>query len=71
MALVLVAFVVVVTEFASNIAAASGIMPVVGALVLALGADPIPMGAREFDKFIGQQAQRFVELAKQANIKAE
>ena len=36
-----------------------------------LGADPIPMGAREFDKFIGQQAQRFVELAKQANIKAE
>ena len=40
-ALVLVAFVVVVTEFASNIAAASGIMPVVGALVLALGADPI------------------------------
>lgn len=40
-ALVLVAFVVLVTEFASNIAAASGIMPVVGALVVALGADPI------------------------------
>lgn len=40
-ALVLVGFVVVVTEFASNIAAASGIMPVVGALVAALGADPI------------------------------
>lgn len=40
-ALVLVAFVVLVTEFASNIAAASGIMPVVGALVAALGADPI------------------------------
>ncbi|WP_374526766.1 SLC13 family permease [Novosphingobium sp.] len=40
-AVVLVAFVVVVTEFASNIAAASGIMPVVGALVVALGADPI------------------------------
>ena len=36
-----------------------------------LGADPIPMGAREFDKFIAQQAQRFVEVAKQANIKAE
>jgi tripartite-type tricarboxylate transporter receptor subunit TctC len=36
-----------------------------------LGADPIPMGAREFDKFIAQQAQRFVDLAKQANIKAE
>ena len=40
-ALVLVGFVVLVTEFASNIAAASGIMPVVGALVAALGADPI------------------------------
>jgi sodium-dependent dicarboxylate transporter 2/3/5 len=40
-ALVLVAFVVLVTEFASNVAAASGIMPVVAALVVALGADPI------------------------------
>ena len=40
-ALVLVGFVVVVTEFASNVAAASGIMPVVAALVVALGADPI------------------------------
>ena len=40
-ALVLVGFVVLVTEFASNVAAASGIMPVVGALVVALGADPI------------------------------
>jgi solute carrier family 13 (sodium-dependent dicarboxylate transporter), member 2/3/5 len=40
-ALVLVAFVVVVTEFASNVAAASGIMPVVAALVAALGADPM------------------------------
>jgi sodium-dependent dicarboxylate transporter 2/3/5 len=40
-ALVLVAFVVIVTEFASNVAAASGIMPVVAALVVALGADPI------------------------------
>jgi sodium-dependent dicarboxylate transporter 2/3/5 len=40
-ALVLVAFVIVVTEFASNVAAASGIMPVVAALVAALGADPI------------------------------
>ncbi len=40
-ALVLVAFVIIVTEFASNIAAASGIMPVVAALVGALGADPI------------------------------
>ncbi|MFN3552527.1 MAG: SLC13 family permease [Novosphingobium meiothermophilum] len=40
-ALVLVAFVILVTEFASNIAAASGIMPVVAALVGALGADPV------------------------------
>lgn len=40
-ALVLVAFVIIVTEFASNVAAASGIMPVVAALVVALGADPI------------------------------
>ncbi len=40
-ALVLVGFVIIVTEFASNIAAASGVMPVVGALVLALGADPM------------------------------
>jgi sodium-dependent dicarboxylate transporter 2/3/5 len=40
-ALILVAFVIVVTEFASNIATASGIMPVVAALVAALGADPI------------------------------
>jgi sodium-dependent dicarboxylate transporter 2/3/5 len=40
-ALVLVAFVIIVTEFASNVAAASGIMPVVAALVVALEADPI------------------------------
>lgn len=40
-ALVLVAFVVLVTEFASNVATASAIMPVVAALVAALGADPI------------------------------
>lgn len=40
-ALVVVGFVIVVTEFASNMAAASGIMPVVAALVVALGADPI------------------------------
>ncbi len=38
---IVVAFVVLVTEFASNIAAASAIMPVVAALVMALGADPI------------------------------
>ncbi len=40
-ALVVVGFVVLVTEFASNVAAASGIMPVVAALIVALGADPI------------------------------
>lgn len=40
-ALVLVAFVILVTEFASNIAAASAIMPVVATLVAVLGADPI------------------------------
>ncbi|HEY0625702.1 MAG TPA: DASS family sodium-coupled anion symporter [Allosphingosinicella sp.] len=40
-ALVLVGIVVVITEFASNVAAASGIIPVVGALVLATGVDPI------------------------------
>jgi len=40
-ALVLVAAIIVITEFASNIAVASGIMPVVAALVAAMGADPI------------------------------
>ncbi|HEX7753048.1 MAG TPA: DASS family sodium-coupled anion symporter [Novosphingobium sp.] len=40
-ALALVGFVIVVTEFASNVATASAIMPVVAALVAALGADPI------------------------------
>ena len=39
-ALVLVAMVIVITEFASNVATASGIMPVVAALVAALHADP-------------------------------
>jgi solute carrier family 13 (sodium-dependent dicarboxylate transporter), member 2/3/5 len=39
-ALALVALVVVVTEFASNVATASGVMPVVGGLILATGADP-------------------------------
>ena len=40
-ALVLVAIVILITEFASNIATASGILPVVAALVVALHADPI------------------------------
>lgn len=39
-ALVLVALVVLITEFASNVATASGVMPVVGGLILATGADP-------------------------------
>jgi solute carrier family 13 (sodium-dependent dicarboxylate transporter), member 2/3/5 len=40
-ALVLVAVVIAITEFASNIAVASGILPVVAALTGALHADPI------------------------------
>jgi sodium-dependent dicarboxylate transporter 2/3/5 len=39
-ALALVALVILVTEFASNVATASGIMPVVGGLIVATGADP-------------------------------
>ncbi|MBO6766923.1 MAG: SLC13/DASS family transporter [Erythrobacter sp.] len=40
-ALAVVAMVVLITEFASNVATASGIIPVVAALVVALGVDPI------------------------------
>jgi sodium-dependent dicarboxylate transporter 2/3/5 len=40
-ALAIVALVVLVTEFASNVATASAIIPVVASLVVALGADPI------------------------------
>jgi sodium-dependent dicarboxylate transporter 2/3/5 len=40
-ALAVTALVVVVTEFASNVATASAIVPVVAALVVALGADPV------------------------------
>jgi len=40
-ALALVALVIVITEFASNVATASGIVPIVASLVVALGADPI------------------------------
>ncbi|CAM4222462.1 C4-dicarboxylate ABC transporter [Novosphingobium lubricantis] len=40
-ALVLVGFVIMVTEFASNIAAASGVMPVIAALVGVVGGDPL------------------------------
>jgi sodium-dependent dicarboxylate transporter 2/3/5 len=40
-ALALVALVVLVTEFASNVATASGIMPVVASLAVALGGDPM------------------------------
>ncbi|MXO58186.1 DASS family sodium-coupled anion symporter [Altererythrobacter salegens] len=41
MAVLVVAFVILVTEFASNIATASGIMPVVAALAPSLHADPL------------------------------
>lgn len=40
-ALAVVALVIVVTEFASNVATATGIVPVVAALVVALGTDPV------------------------------
>ena len=40
-AIALVAMVVLVTEFASNVATASGIMPVVASLAAALGSDPL------------------------------
>ncbi len=40
-ALAIVAMIIVITEFASNVATASGIIPVVAALVVSLGADPI------------------------------
>lgn len=40
-AIALVAMVVLVTEFASNVATASGIMPVVASLAAALGGDPL------------------------------
>ncbi len=40
-ALTLVALIILITEFASNVAAASGIMPVVAALIGATGIDPI------------------------------
>ena len=40
-ALVLVALVVLITEFASNVAAASAVIPVVAGVIAATGADPI------------------------------
>lgn len=40
-ALALTALVVLITEFASNVATASGVMPVVAALIVATGADPM------------------------------
>ncbi len=39
-ALVLCAMVIVITEFASNVATASGVIPVVGGLIAATGGDP-------------------------------
>jgi len=38
---VVVAIIILITEFASNVAAASGIMPVIGGLILATGVDPL------------------------------
>jgi sodium-dependent dicarboxylate transporter 2/3/5 len=40
-ALAVVALVILITEFASNVATASGIMPVMASLTVALGADPL------------------------------
>ncbi|HEU4705316.1 MAG TPA: anion permease, partial [Sphingomicrobium sp.] len=40
-AVVLVAIVILITEFASNVAAASGIIPVVAGIIAATGIDPI------------------------------
>ncbi|MCK0127499.1 DASS family sodium-coupled anion symporter [Erythrobacter sp. F6033] len=40
-ALCVVAMIIVITEFASNVATATGIIPVVAALIVALGADPV------------------------------
>jgi solute carrier family 13 (sodium-dependent dicarboxylate transporter), member 2/3/5 len=40
-ALVVVGIVVLITEFASNVATASGIIPVIASLTLALGVDPV------------------------------
>jgi len=40
-ALAIVAMVVLITEFASNVATATAIIPVVASLVVALGADPV------------------------------
>lgn len=37
----LVALVILITEFASNVATASGVMPVVASLILATGVDPV------------------------------
>jgi solute carrier family 13 (sodium-dependent dicarboxylate transporter), member 2/3/5 len=39
-AIAIVALVIIITEFASNVATASGIMPVIASLVLATGVDP-------------------------------
>ncbi|MCZ8370035.1 MAG: DASS family sodium-coupled anion symporter [Porphyrobacter sp.] len=40
-ALTVTALVIVITEFASNVATATGIVPVVASLVVAIGADPV------------------------------
>ncbi len=40
-ALLLVGIVILITEFASNVATASGIIPIVGGLIVATGVDPV------------------------------
>ncbi len=39
-ALIIVTLIIIITEFASNVATATGIIPIIAALVLATGADP-------------------------------
>lgn len=39
-AIIIVAIIIIITEFASNVATATGIIPIIAALVIATGADP-------------------------------
>ena len=45
LAAIIVALTILVTEFASNVATASGIMPVLAALIAATGVDPVLLAA--------------------------
>src|SRR3546814_12448400 len=56
MALVLTAFIILVTEFASNVASASGFMPVVAGLMIATGADPLLLAMpRSEERRVGKE----------------